>query len=64
MKKQKTKQLTIRIPEYLDKQIHEMAQLYFNNDYSKAVRFLCQLALIMSERLDGDFIRSFLERLT
>ena len=56
--KEKTERVSIRIPQSLDKQILIIAQKHFNNDYSKAVRFLCQLALVLYDRLGEDLIKS------
>jgi len=57
--KEKTERVTIRLPQHLDKQILYIAQKHFNGDYSKATRFLCQLALIMYNRLDEQSIKDF-----
>lgn len=62
--KEKTERVSIRVPQSLDKQILIIAQKHFstkenpNGDYSKAIRFLCQLALVLYDRLDGKIIES------
>ena len=61
---EKTERVTIRIPSHLDKQIQKFAREYYptviGGDYSKAVRFLCQMGLIVSNRLDKETITTFL----
>lgn len=59
--KEKTKRIWVYMPEHLDKQILRLAQTHFNNDYSKTIRFLCQLGLLINKRLDGKLMREVLE---
>jgi len=55
--KEKTEHVTLRLPESLDKQILTFAREYFNGDYSKAVRYLCQTGLIVAKRLEREDIQ-------
>jgi len=58
MKEKKPRRKSVYIPEHLDKQILYIAQKHFNGDYSKAIRFLCQLALVLYDRLDKKTIEN------
>ena len=50
----------IRMPDHLDKQVLSFAREYFNGDYSKALRYLCQVGLIVSKRLKKEHIKNLL----
>jgi len=55
--KEKTKHVTARLPESLDKQILMFAHKYFNGNYNKAVIYLCQTGLIVAKRLEDEDIK-------
>ena len=62
----KQKQVGIRIPEDLDKKIREFALEWFTDsqnprgNYSRSLRFLVDLGILISKRLDKETIEYML----
>ena len=62
-------QVTLRLPESLDKEIREVAKtLFMDNktgvaDFSKAIRFLTQLGLMVNKRINEQLIREIIDTL-